>query len=186
MKGCNLAMGSFDGIHMGHRKILAFADSVLTFTPHPRIVLGIERGRFILTPDEEKKRIFDEMGIDAIFLKFDEKIAQMEPVEFVEKVLMEIKPSRVVIGDDHRFGKEKKGDPGMLKELGKRFGFDVVVVPAVMHGGERVSSTRIRRLLKEGKVKEASILLERNYTLFRGGEERRGTWKKDRFSNREP
>lgn len=172
MKGCNLAMGSFDGIHMGHRKILAFADCVLTFTPHPRIVLGIEKGRFILTSDDEKRKIFDGMGIEAVFLRFDDKIARMEPEEFVEKVLADIRPSRVVVGDDHRFGRGKKGDTGLLKQLGKRFGFDVVVVPSVMYRGERVSSTRIRRLIREGNVKDASFLLERNYSLL--GEVKRG------------
>ena len=151
-----VAIGMFDGVHAGHRKVLqAVVDShlpatVITFDPHPRIVLGY--GVELLATLERRLELFEEIGVEeTLVLEFDHELQQLEPEGFAETVLNRIGAEVVVAGGDFRFGHRRRGDLELLEELG----FAVIRVAPV----EGVSSTRIREWLHEGGVGEAAAML---------------------------
>ena len=153
-----VAMGSFDGVHRGHRRVLdaararAGATTVVTFWPHPRLVLGnhVE----LLATLERRLELLDAAGVDEVLVvPFTAAVAAMSPAEFADDVLRRIGATTVVVGGDFRFGRAAAGDGELLKELG----FDVELVPML----DGVSSTRIRSLLRDGLVEEAAALLAR-------------------------
>jgi riboflavin kinase/FMN adenylyltransferase len=153
-----VAIGSFDGVHPGHRRVLEAARSpgmpstVVTFWPHPRLVLGnrVE----LLTTLERRLELLEEAGADEVLVvDFTPEVARLEPREFGESLLRKIGAVVIAVGESFRFGRGAAGDAGLLRQLG----FDVRVVPTL--GG--VSSTTIRTLLREGNVVEAGRLLGR-------------------------
>jgi riboflavin kinase / FMN adenylyltransferase len=153
-----VAIGSFDGVHLGHRRVLDAARSagrpatVVTFWPHPRLVLGnrVE----LLSTLERRLELLDEAGMDeALVVEFTPDLAQHEPARFAESLLREIGARVIVAGEDFRFGRGAAGDLSLLEQLR----FDVRSVPLL----EGVSSTRIRSLLREGDVVAAAQLLGR-------------------------
>ena len=153
-----VALGTFDGVHRGHRRVLdaavaaGQAPTVVTFDPHPRVALGY--GVDLLTSLERRLVLLAEAGIDeALVVEFDLELAQLGPEEFVERVLLPIGTDVVVAGANFRFGRGRSGD----LELLRRFDVDVRAVPLV----EGVSSTRIRDLLRAGEVERAARLLGR-------------------------
>ncbi|MFL5920021.1 MAG: riboflavin biosynthesis protein RibF [Gaiellaceae bacterium] len=153
-----VALGTFDGVHRGHRRVLDAAvaagevPTAVTFDPHPRVALGY--GVELLTALERRFELLDEAGIDeALVVDFDLEVAQLGPEEFVERVLLPIGTRVVVAGVNFRFGRGRSGD----LELLRRLGLDVRAVPLV----EGVSSTRIRDLLRAGEVERAARLLGR-------------------------
>jgi riboflavin kinase / FMN adenylyltransferase len=153
-----VALGTFDGVHRGHRRVLdaavaaGQAPTVVTFDPHPRVALGY--GVELLTSLERRLELLAEAGIDeALVVDFDLEVAQLGPEEFVERVLRPIGTDVVVAGANFRFGRGRSGD----LELLRRLGLDVRAVPLV----EGVSSTRIRDLLRAGEVERAARLLGR-------------------------
>jgi len=155
---CVAAIGSFDGVHRGHRQILETARAaggpvtVVTFWPHPRLVLGnrVE----LLSTLERRIELLDEAGVDEVLVvDFTPELAAREPTEFAESVLRQIGAKVIVVGETFRFGRAAAGDPALLRELG----FDVRVVPTL----EGVSSTNIRNLLRQGDVVGAARLLGR-------------------------
>ena len=169
-----VALGSFDGVHLGHKKLLEFARArgmltVITFSPHPRHFFGIAKENFLLTLDDEKEEILLQNGAqEVIFVKFDREFSSLSPEEFVRKVIKErLKPEVVVVGFDYHFGKNSSGHADDLSRLCKNYGIDVYVFPEVMMDGKPVKSTLIRGLLKEGNVELASRYLGRPYS-FRG------------------
>jgi len=154
-----VALGTFDGVHRGHRRVLdaavaaGQAPTVVTFDPHPRVALGY--GVELLTSLERRLELLAEAGIDeALMVEFDLELAQLGPEEFVERVLLPIGTDVVVAGANFRFGRERSGD----LELLRRLDLDVRAVPLV----EGVSSTRIRDLLRAGEVERAARLLGRS------------------------
>lgn len=155
---CVAAIGSFDGVHRGHRQVLETARAagapvtVVTFWPHPRLVLGnrVE----LLSTLERRIELLDEARVDQVLVvDFTPELAAREPAEFAESVLRQIGATVIVVGESFRFGRAAAGDPALLRELG----FDVRVVPTL----EGVSSTSIRNLLRAGDIVGAARLLGR-------------------------
>jgi riboflavin kinase / FMN adenylyltransferase len=153
-----VALGTFDGVHLGHRRVLEAAHAagptptVVTFDPHPRVALGY--GVELLAPLERRLELLGEAGIEeTLVVDFDLELAQLDPDAFVERVLRPIGTVVVVAGANFRFGRGRTGDLEQLRGLG----FDARAVPLV----EGVSSTRIRDLLRAGEVERAAGLLGR-------------------------
>jgi riboflavin kinase/FMN adenylyltransferase len=153
-----VALGTFDGVHLGHRRVLEAAlaagptPTVVTFDPHPRLALGY--GVELLVPVERRLELLGEAGIEeTLVLDFDLALAQLEPDAFAEQVLRPLGTEVVVAGTNFRFGRARAGD---LELLG-RLGFDARPVPLA----EGISSTRIRELLRAGEVDRAAKLLGR-------------------------
>jgi riboflavin kinase / FMN adenylyltransferase len=153
-----VALGTFDGVHLGHRRVLDAAlaadrtPTVVTFDPHPRVALGY--GVELLVPLERRLELLAEAGIEeTLVVDFDLELAQLPPEAFAERVLRPLGTEVVVAGSNFRFGRGRAGDLGLLERLG----FDVRRVPLV----EGVSSTRIRDLLRAGEVDRAAKLLGR-------------------------
>jgi riboflavin kinase/FMN adenylyltransferase len=174
-----LTIGNFDGVHLGHQRIFRLVKEkaqeiggesvVYTFEPHPVEVLAPQHKPLLITPLDEKLQLIKDQGIDATILaNFSDKFASQTPEEFVKNILYDqIKIRQVFVGHDYTFGKDRRGNIALLKELGRRLGFNVEVVEAVRVGGLVVSSTLIRELIQKGEMQEAAKLLGRNY-LFTG------------------
>jgi len=153
-----VAIGTFDGVHLGHRRVLeaveaaGLVSTVVTFDPHPRVALGYEVE--LLATLERRLELLEQAGIEeTLVVEFDLDVARLEPEEFVEAVLRPIGAEVVVAGANFRFGRSRSGDLGLLGGLG----FDVRAVPLV----EGVSSSRVRELLRAGEVERAARLLGR-------------------------
>lgn len=153
-----VALGSFDGVHRGHQRVLEAAQAegsgltVVTFWPHPRLVLGnrVE----LLSTLERRLELLDLAGVsETLVVEFTPELAQQEPGEFAESLLRRIRARVIVVGENFRFGRGAAGDPGLLERLG----FDVRVVPLVAG----VSSSQVRRLLHAGDVVAGAELLGR-------------------------
>jgi riboflavin kinase / FMN adenylyltransferase len=153
-----VAVGSFDGVHLGHRRVLQAAldagsrPTIVTFYPHPRTVLG-NRVELLATLERRLELLDDAGAEDTLVLEFTLELAQYEPEDFAERVLRPLGAEVVVAGDDFRFGQARRGDLALLERLG----FETRRVPLV----EGVSSTRIRELLREGEIEEAARMLGR-------------------------
>lgn len=172
-----LTIGNFDGLHLGHQKILHKVierarskngtSAVLTFEPHPAKVLHPYKELRIITPFKEKARLIDALGIDLLLcLTFDKKLADMEAEDFIRDVIVErIGATEVIVGHNYRFGRKKKGTIELLQRRGKRYGFRTVVIRNKILSGTIVSSSRIRDLISHGKVHEALHLLGRPYII---------------------
>jgi len=172
-----LTVGNFDGLHLGHRRIMATVTgrarafggeaAVYTFEPHPRKVLRPDRAPRLLTTLEQKLELFDAAGVDvAIVESFDREFAKLPAERFVREVLFErIAPLEVYVGYDFRYGRDREGSMRTLTELGPHLGFAVTIVPELKLGSRDVNSTRIRELLEQGNVSEAALLLGRPYTI---------------------
>lgn len=178
LRGGVVAIGNFDGVHRGHQAVLQRALDqaaarqvpalVLTFEPHPRTLFRPNIPLFILTPPVVKARLLRELGFDAVIeQRFDREFAGQSAEEFVTGILdRKLGISHAVTGFDFHFGKNRQGGPAFLMESGKRHGFGVTLVDAFRdEGAEIVSSSRIRDLLKEGAVVEASGLLGYRFTV---------------------
>lgn len=153
-----VAIGTFDGVHRGHRRVIAAAvetglvPTVVTFHPHPRLVLGY--GVELLSTLERRLELFADQGVEeALVVTFDHELQQREPEDFARDVLGAIGAQVVVAGEPFRFGHRRRGDLELLRELG----FETRAVPFV----EGVSSTEIRRLLHDGDVVAAAAMLGR-------------------------
>lgn len=154
----HVAIGTFDGVHLGHREVIDDADTVLTFDPHPLAVLHPASAPKLIMPFSIKRDVLDGMGVEElVVIPFDGDFAALEPEEFIEQVLLErLGAEQVSIGGNFRFGRKARGDAEMLRD---REEFETRIVPILEEGGERVSSTRIRALIASGDVEEAHRLL---------------------------
>lgn len=182
-----VTIGKFDGVHRGHRAVIervrrvaterGLASAVVTFDRNPLSLLRPDLCPPALTSNDQKLELLATTGVDAVLmLTFDESLAAETPEEFVTSVLSGALQARVVlVGADFRFGARGAGDVTVLRELGAKHGFEVIVVPDVMSGQDgRLSSTRIRTLLAAGHVSEAAALLGRppavRSTVVRGAQ----------------
>jgi phosphoribosyl 1,2-cyclic phosphate phosphodiesterase len=187
-----LAIGNFDGIHLGHQAILRATvecaralnavSTALTFDPSPRKVLRPESAPPRLSTNAQRMEWFNSMGLEAVVvLPFTLDLARLSPGEFVEQILVrELRVKAVLVGENFRFGHKQAGDVKLLTELGAKHGFDVVIVPPVVYREEVVSSTIIRREVAEGDVSHAARLLGRPFALT--GEVVSGTGTGRRFT----
>ncbi len=175
--GSTLAIGNFDGIHLGHQAILRAAVSraheigavatILTFDPTPQKVLRPDSAPLRVSTTEQRLGCFAEIGIDAaVVLPFTHDLARLSPQEFVDQILVrDLQVRAVFVGENFRFGHKQAGNARMLLLLGAERGFDVVILPPVIHKGEVVSSTIIRREIACGDVGHAARLLGRPFVL---------------------
>jgi riboflavin kinase/FMN adenylyltransferase len=142
--------------------------ALLTFNPHPRVVLHPDNHSLkLLNTLDEKRQLLENAGLDNLIIaKFDNDLARLTPLEYVRGLLAEgIKPAEVVIGDDHRFGRNREGSFKDLKEMGTMFGFGVTALDAEKVSNIRVSSTKVRNAILEGEVAYASKLLTYKFPM---------------------
>lgn len=177
-KRCAVTIGTFDGLHLGHKKIIEKVNTIaknknlcstlVTFDPHPKIVLK-QNDNFhitILTTLDEKKKLLAEMGIDRlIIIKFDKKFASQSYEDFVKNVLIDqIGAETIVVGYDHAFGKNREGNFYNLKLLSDKYRFDLQKVDPIEMDGEIISSTLIRKAIADGDVELTRKYLTRYYS----------------------
>lgn len=170
-----LTIGSFDGVHVGHRRILSQVvdrakasggESVLlTFEPHPRKVVAPDKPLGLLTPLSEKLRLIAEAGIEhTVVIPFSQEFSEQDPAAYVTDFLVpRFRPTTLVIGYDHRFGRGRAGDIQLLRSLASQHGFSVEEIPAHLIDEAAVSSTKIRTALIEGRAADAAAMLGRPY-----------------------
>jgi riboflavin kinase/FMN adenylyltransferase len=150
----SVAIGTFDGLHLGHRAVIEGADTVLTFDPHPLEILHPAAAPKLIMPFELKRDVIEGLGVDElVVIPFDSEFASLPAEDFIAKVLVEkIGAEQVSVGENFRFGAKAKGDPAMLEA---RSEFSTRIVPLVEVDGETVSSSRIRGLVAAGEVDAA-------------------------------
>ncbi len=173
-----VALGNFDGVHLGHKAILertlggaerAGTDAVVfTFMPHPVAVLAPDRAPKLVTSLAQRLRFLRDAGVDGVFVqRFTRRFAALSPREFVERVLIEgLGASRVVAGYDVTFGKGRAGTPEVLRELGRELGVEVDIVEPLLLGEHKISSSATRRALADGDVELAAELLGRRHRVL--------------------
>jgi len=172
-----LTIGTYDGVHLGHKMILNriqdIADSIdgesvmLTFVPHPRLVLYPHNPLFLISTLEEKLSLLSRLGLDhVVIMPFTKEFSSITAEDYIEKVLVEnFHPSYIVVGYDHRFGRERKGDMQMLQQYSEKYHYKVEEIPAQTIDDISVSSTKVRQAVMEGNIKEANILLAHPYSI---------------------
>ncbi|MFA6636813.1 MAG: bifunctional riboflavin kinase/FAD synthetase [Candidatus Omnitrophota bacterium] len=171
-----LAIGVFDGVHLGHRKVIEKMMSssgggdktILTFDPHPETVLRPHLDLPRIMSLEHRLKLFREMGLDAaIIVKFSRHIAEMSPEDFIERVIRRgIGSERVFVGDNFYFGKGACAGTARFRKAGTERCIKVDVVKAVKKGGKVISSTRLRKLVSAGSLDEAEKLLGRPFSVL--------------------
>jgi len=160
----SVAVGTFDGVHLGHREVIKGSDSVLTFEPHPVSVVAPQHTPKLLTTLERKAELIAGLGVqELIVIPFDADFARRSAASFVDDVLVgAVGATRVAVGENFRFGHKAQGDAALLRSDGR---FDAVVHPLLEVDGEVVSSSHIRGLLQAGEVAEANRMLGQPFRL---------------------
>jgi riboflavin kinase/FMN adenylyltransferase len=174
---CCLAIGNFDGVHLGHQALVAatvayagqhgLTPAVLTFDPHPTHIVAPQRVPLMICSLTERIRLLMEAGAGEVYVElFTSELAALTPREFVARILMEkLKAKAVFVGENFCFGAQKAGTPDVLRALSMEFGFVAHFLPPVRYRHEIVSSSAIRRYLSEGRVSRANRLLGRCFAL---------------------
>ena len=173
-----LTVGSFDGVHLGHRKVIERLNEIarqkngesviFTFFPHPRLVLNKKQGSLrLLTTLEEKIQLLDKAGVDhLIIFPFTKEFSELSYTDFVRILLVnELNIDSLVVGYDHKFGKDRKGDFEMLKGLSMAFKFNLEKLDALLSDNVNVSSTKIRESLQNGNIEKANRYLGYPFSL---------------------
>jgi riboflavin kinase/FMN adenylyltransferase len=177
-RGAALAMGSFDGVHRGHQRVIALAAKaagetgaplgVITFDPHPRVYFRPNEPAFRLMKPDQQARALEALGVDILYvLPLDSELANMTDRDFATRVLHEGLGARhVAVGFDNSFGKDRTGSPQTMRQYGQELGFGVSVAePVADNGGEKFSSTAVREALREGRPEEAAKILGRPFAI---------------------
>jgi len=178
LKNPVVTIGTFDGVHIGHQAIfnkmkeeaakIGGETVVITFYPHPRIVLGLDNSQLRFINRQSKKiELLEKAGIGhLIIINFTKEFSLKSSDEFIKSLVIEkIKPAIIVIGYDHHFGKNREGNFELLDSYSKEYGFKLIQVPAQSFDEITVSSSKIRKLLEAGNVKEANALLGYIYSI---------------------
>ena len=177
LPSCILTIGNFDGVHKGHEAVigqlkaqskrLSLPTAVMIFEPQPVEFFSPQNAPPRLARLRDKIMALSQLDIDyLICLQFNQELAQMTPETFIDYILCDLcQVKQMVIGDDFRFGKQRQGDFALLQQQGKLKGFGVQQTETLESGDERISSTRIRILLAQGKLSEAQQLFSRPYSL---------------------
>ena len=172
-----LTIGTFDGVHKGHRAILQevvnHAKSVkgesvlLTFEPHPRKLLFPDQPLGIITPLHQKLQLITDAGIQhVVVVPFTREFANLSAQEYIENFMVGVfHPHSIIIGYDHRFGHDRKGDIQLLEKMEQDYGYELIEIPEQLIDDAAVSSTKIRNAITEGKMEEATHMLGRNYSF---------------------
>jgi riboflavin kinase / FMN adenylyltransferase len=160
----HVAVGEFDGVHLGHREVIAGADTVVTFEPHPRAVVAPDAAPKLLTSLDIKTDLIAGLGVrELVVIPFDRSFAAQGPQEFIDSVLVEqLQAERVSVGENFRFGHKAKGDADLLR---RQDAFEARVLPLVEVDGEIVSSTHIRGLVVAGELEKANRFLGSPFQL---------------------
>jgi riboflavin kinase / FMN adenylyltransferase len=173
----SVALGNFDGLHIGHQHVILTAlqkgrDSgllggVMTFHPHPQEVLGGINQPAYLTPLEDKIRLLNDSGIDVLYvISFTKELSALKPEDFIQQYIVDLHIKQVVTGFDFRFGRQGAGDTATLQQWAEcKRHFDVQVVSSVDRNHTKISSSRVRHLLAEGDVRQAASLLDRPFCI---------------------
>jgi riboflavin kinase/FMN adenylyltransferase len=169
-----IAIGNFDGFHLGHKKISDrlkqiareknLFSIILTFTPNPRVYF--KREPHLIHTDSQKKAILEHLGLDqVVFMNFDE-VVDMTDEQFLKEFLIQrFNMKHIVMGENFRFGKGREGDLGFLKQMARKWGFALTVVKPVTLNQQRISSTNIRKKLMAADIPEANRMLGRRYFI---------------------
>ncbi len=172
-----ITIGTFDGVHIGHRKILErlinnakvleLKSTVLTFFPHPRMVLQKDVSIKLLNTIDEKIKIMEELGIDYLIVHpFTKEFSRLSATQFVRDILVnDLKTKKIIIGYDHRFGRNRNANINDLMAFGNALDFEVEEISAQEVDDVSVSSTKIRKALEDGDIKTANMYLGYNYML---------------------
>ncbi len=175
LKGAIVAIGNFDGVHIGHRELIANAKikaaenksnfGIITFNPHPALLFGREYKYIYDT--QYKYEVLSKLGLDFVYeIEFNDKIASLSPEEFVKEILVNtMKIDHIISGYNYRFGNKRAGDAAMLSELAKRYGFLYSQINQISSNHLNVSSTAIKQLISEGRMTRAAHLMCRSYTI---------------------
>ncbi len=176
-KPCVVTIGTFDGVHVGHKAILerlvasakkeGIQSVLLTFFPHPRMVLQKESNIKLINTISEKKELLEKIGLDHLIVHpFTREFSRLSAVDFVRDLLVEsIRAKKVVIGYDHRFGRNRNASINEMREFGRLFDFEVVEISAQEISEVTVSSTKIRKALEEGDIATANKFLGYSFML---------------------
>ena len=175
-KDAYIALGSFDGLHKGHltliNKVIELSKKndglsmVYTFKNHPLEIIDESKAPKVIMDNDEKVSILEKEGIDISCLaKFDKKLMSIEPEEFIKTIIKKFNVKGIVVGFNYKFGFKNKGDVNLLKDLSKKLNFDLYVMNALEDEGVVVSSTFIRKLIKDGEINKATELLTRPYSI---------------------
>lgn len=172
-----VTIGTFDGVHIGHQKIIkrlintgkieGLKSVILTFFPHPRMVLQKDSSIKLINTIKERHDILDALGLDYLLIKkFTQEFSRLSAEDFVKEVLVDkINAKKVIIGYDHRFGRNRNADINDLKAFGETYGFEVEEISAQDINDVAVSSTKIRTALIEGEIHKANAYLGYNFML---------------------
>jgi len=174
IKGSAVAIGNFDGFHLGHQKIIEnlkqvarennLVSIIITFTPNPR--LYFKKEKYLINTDAQKKEILENLEVDrVIFIHFAE-VVDMSDEQFLKDFLIDkYKMKHIVMGENFRFGKGREGDIGFLKRASEQWGFGLTVVKSVRLDHQRVSSTAVREKLASGQIEDSNRMLGREYVI---------------------
>ncbi len=177
-KNTVVTIGSFDGVHIGHKSIfnallakskeLKSRNFLVTFSPHPRTVVMQDSTVNLLTTIREKKELFEKAGIEnVLIINFTKEFAQNDYEDFINKYFVQgMGIKHFILGYDHKFGKNRGGNETVLKQLGEKYGFGVSVVPPVSIENETLSSSKIRKALLSGDLNKANKYLGRNFCFY--------------------
>lgn len=177
LKNPVVTIGNFDGVHMGHRQIFrqlrqatAEIDGVsvvITFAPHPLKVVPSSKKLRLINTYEEKEMLIEASGVDyLLIIPFTQEFAALSAMEFVRDILVRtIGIKKLIIGYDYAFGRNREGNIGFLRQLGKEYGFAVEVLEPIWDGKTLFSSTNIRKMVEEGNVKDVVRLLGRQFSI---------------------
>ena len=164
LANCAVTMGKFDGIHRGHQKLVEKIKERKALGEQA-VLFAIDASSNMILTSQERASLLERMGVDVLVeCRLDDRIRHMRAENFIKEILMgDLGASYVVVGEDNRFGFERKGTPELLKEFGRKYGFSVDVLPKEMDGKRKISSTFIREELKKGNMEKISSLMGMDY-----------------------